>query len=144
MSPVKNKPAGGKNCYRLVFDGGSRGNPGAAYGSFRISDPSGRVGRPVRLTFGRGTNNEAEYKTLIAALQALQHSLTEIGLDPKEVCLEVRGDSRLVIQQLRGEWKAKDSRMRVLRNRAARLLEAFGEVRLEHQPRAASVAALGH
>jgi ribonuclease HI len=60
------------------------------------------------------------------------------------VRLEVRGDSQLVIRQLQGEWKAKDARMRELRDRAQRLLDGFGEVRLIHHERARSVAMFGH
>ncbi len=58
-----------QNSYTIVFDGGSLGNPGSAYGSFRIrpwQTPSGKI---TRLKLGRGTNNEAEYWTLQAALR---------------------------------------------------------------------------
>jgi ribonuclease HI len=60
------------------------------------------------------------------------------------VRLEVRGDSQLVIRQLEGEWKAKDPRMRELRDQALRLLKPYAEIRLVHQDRARSVAIFGH
>jgi len=58
--------------------------------------------------------------------------------------LEVRGDSRLVMQQLQGYWKAKEERMRERRNRALKLLRRFGDFRLKEVPRSESVSVLGH
>jgi ribonuclease HI len=130
--------------YILVFDGGSRGNPGAAYGSFRLHRRGGRPDSPTRLRFGRGTNNEAEYWSLIAGLESLLALLTEAGNAAAEVRLEVRGDSQLVIRQLEGSWKAKEPRMRRLRDRALNLLRRFASVRLTHQDRSRSLAVLGH
>ena len=54
--------------YTIIFDGGSRGNPGEGYGSYELRT---RAERQIeRLTFGdHVTNNEAEYRTLIAALR---------------------------------------------------------------------------
>ncbi len=135
---------GAKASYTLVFDGGSRGNPGAMYGSFRIRKSAGAEVLRSRLTFGRGTNNEAEYRALIAALEALLAELERTGQDPGQVRLEVRGDSLLVLSQLAGAWKAREPRMLSLRNQARELLSRFGQVRLRHQDRALSVAALGH
>lgn len=130
--------------YILVFDGGSRGNPGAAYGSFRLHRRGGHPDSPSRLRFGRGTNNEAEYWSLIAGLESLLALLAEAGNAAAEVRLEVRGDSQLVIRQLEGSWKAKEPRMRQLRDRALNLLRRFASVRLMHQDRSRSLAILGH
>jgi probable phosphoglycerate mutase len=130
--------------YFLAFDGGSRGNPGQAYGSFRIHRKGSRATASRRLRFGRGTNNEAEYWALLAGLRALLARLGEEGTDPQHVRLEIRGDSLLVIRQLQGEWKAKDARMRELRDQARRVTEGFGGVRLVHQERSRSVAMFGH
>jgi ribonuclease HI len=96
------------------------------------------------MRFGRGTNNEAEYWALLAGLRAMQQRLREEGIDAGQVRLEIRGDSLLVIRQLQGEWKAKDARMRELRDQVMRMTAAFGEVRLVHQDRARSVAMFGH
>lgn len=130
--------------YVLVFDGGSRGNPGPAYGSYRIQIAGRPASAPERLTLGRGTNNEAEYKTLIAGLEALQMRVRSDGRSLAEVEIEVRGDSLLVIEQLSGRWKIRNARMKELNVQAARLLSTFGRVRLIHQPRRASVRILGH
>lgn len=130
--------------YILVFDGGSRGNPGPAYGSYRIQIVGRPAGAPERLTLGRGTNNEAEYKTLIAGLEAVQGRVRGDGESLSDVEIEVRGDSLLVIEQLRGRWKVRNARMRQLNEKAAGLLLPFGRVRLVHQPRRTSVRILGH
>ncbi len=54
----------------IIFDGGSKGNPGKGYGSYALRWP-GQQERIVKLQFGDDvTNNEAEYDTLIAALEA--------------------------------------------------------------------------
>jgi ribonuclease HI len=130
--------------FTIVFDGGSRGNPGPAYGSFFVQPWQTPEGTITRLKLGRGTNNEAEYWTLQAALRDLLAFLDGRQQAPREVAVEIRGDSLLVIQQLAGRWKAKDPRMRSLRDETLGLLRAFGRVKLTHQPREKSVAILGH
>jgi ribonuclease HI len=131
--------------YLLVFDGGSRGNPGWGYGSYAIIRVQDGAQRLKRLELGDDyTNNEAEYDTLVAALKHLIQRIEEAGRRPQEFALEVRGDSTLVINQLLGTWKAKDPRMRERRGRCLRLLGQFGTVELKTQPRAESVRVLGH
>jgi len=127
--------------FLIVFDGGSRGNPGAGYGSYAVFE--GTQPAPVqRLEFSDNmTNNEAEYHTLLAALKALAG---ELGRQAPQTSLEVRGDSQLVIQQVLGNWKAKDERMRDLRDQVRAALRRFGKWRLVSQPREDSVRVLGH
>ena len=128
----------------LAFDGGSLGNPGPAYGSYRVQWKGSASRLSRRLRFHEGTNNEAEYWALLGGLRGLLAHLREKGLDPQQVRLEIRGDSQLVLRQLEGEWKAKDVRMRELRDQALRLLRHFGSVRMVHQDRSRSVAMFGH
>ena len=131
--------------YVIVFDGGSHGNPGPGYGSYRLTRVVDGRSRTVRLDFGEEmTNNEAEYRTLIAALEGLIDRIQAARRDPSEFTVEVRGDSALVLRQIEGRWKAKDDRMRVLRNRARELLSRFKGHRLVLQGREESVKALGH
>lgn len=130
--------------YLLVFDGGSKGNPGPAFGSYHVQPWTEPEGSTERLNFGLATNNEAEYLTLIAGLRSLRSFLLGKGTELASVTLEVRGDSQLVIRQVEGTWKAKDDRMRNLRDEARRLLEGFGEVDFVEQPREDSVELLGH
>lgn len=128
----------------LVFDGGSVGNPGECYGSFRWKIADGPLSRPSRRRFGFGTNNQAEYMALIDGLKALIVELTSTKSIPIEVALEIRGDSRLVLKQLAGEWKVKNATLRKLHTSAQSLIKQFGEVKLVHQARSESVRALGH
>ena len=142
---VANSQPHGAPDYIIVFDGGSKGNPGLGYGSYTINRVQDGARRLERLRFGDGyTSNEAEYDTLIAALQDLIHRIEAGGREPGEFSLEVRGDSALVIKQLRGEWKAKEPRMKKRRDQCFRLLRRFGAVGLKTHPREQSVRILGH
>jgi ribonuclease HI len=132
------------NEYILVFDGGSKGNPGVSYGSYRIQAKGRKPARPVRLEFGHGTNNEAEYMALIAGLEALISEIEAQGSDPSECLVEVRGDSQLVLNQLGGNWKVKNLRMRRLWDQADGLLDRFSDRRFQHQSRSRTVEILGH
>ena len=140
-----NTPSDQQPDYLLVFDGGSKGNPGWGYGSYAITRVQDGAQRVERLEFGKGyTNNEAEYDSLLAALQDLCHRIQEGGRRPEEFTLEIRGDSSLVIKQLQGQWKARDPRMKERRDRGRELLERFARVDLRTQPREESVRVLGH
>ncbi len=128
----------------LIFDGGSYGNPGPSYGSFVIRGMPGGSNKPTRLKFQDGTNNEAEYRTLIAGVQAILGLAEQVGLELGDTQLLVRGDSSLILKQMQGEWKAKDQRMRALRDQARALVKPFDSVQYRHQPRWRSVQILGH
>jgi ribonuclease HI len=131
--------------YGITFDGGSQGNPGPGYGSYALTRVSDGKQDLVRLDFGRTmTNNEAEYEALIAALQGLVERIEAAGRSPGDFGVEVRGDSSLVIHQVKGTWKTKDDRMRLLRNRCRELLARFKGYRLVLQGREESVRVLGH
>lgn len=125
----------------MVFDGGSLGNPGVGYGSYRLRVAGRDWDPPRRLEFGdRVTNNEAEYRALIAALTDLASSCG----DPSLASVRVYGDSQLVLRQLRGEWKVRAANLRPLYLEARRRAEAFRSVEYVWQPRDESVALLGH
>jgi ribonuclease HI len=127
--------------YLIVFDGGSQGNPGPGYGSYALFEGV-RPGEVTRLSFpGQLTNNEAEYQTLLAALDDL---LGRLGPGAGRATVEVRGDSQLVIEQVSGKWKAKADRMRSLRDDVRARLNQFQRFRLTLQPRDDSVRVLGH
>jgi ribonuclease HI len=128
----------------VIFDGGSRGNPGQGYGSYALRWP-GQSQQIVQLRFGdRVTNNEAEYDTLIAALEAIVQRLQDMGAAPHTAKVEIRGDSLLVVNQVKGLWEAKEARLQVRRDRARELLEPFGAWQLIHHDRENSVQTLGH
>ena len=128
----------------LHFDGGSKGNPGPGYGSFVLA-LDGKELRRRRLDFGpRLTNNEAEYQALIAGLKEALNWLAGQHADPAGQDIEVRGDSQLVLSQVRGNWKAHEPRMAALRDTALVLLRQFRRYTLHQVPRRASVKLLGH
>ena len=89
----------------IEADGGSRGNPGpAAYGALIRDADTGEIIAERAEAIGVATNNVAEYRGLIAGLElARQHT--------PEADLEVRMDSKLVIEQMAGRWKVKHPSM---------------------------------
>ncbi len=99
-------------------DGGSRGNPGpAAYGAVLRDSDSGEVIAERGERIGVATNNVAEYRGLIAGLELYRRYA-----DGAE--LEVRLDSKLVVEQMAGRWKIKHPAMRPLALEANRLAPA--------------------
>ncbi len=128
----------------IFFDGGSRGNPGPAYGSFRIEYPDGTV-QSERIDFAeRLTNNQAEYRTLIAALEALLVRLDQLAVPPERVSLSLHTDSELVAQQLRGAYKVRNPTLRTLHDRVRNLLARFGRSEVHWHPRDVIYAYFGH
>ena len=99
-------------------DGGSRGNPGpAAYGALVIDAATGAVLNREGRTLGVASNNVAEYSGLIAGLEMAR------AIDPT-AAVEVRMDSKLVVEQMAGRWKIKHPDMRPLALRARGLCPA--------------------
>jgi ribonuclease HI len=128
--------------YTLAFDGGSLGNPGLGYGSFEVVARDGVSIADGSLEFGDGmTNNQAEFRALIAGLEAL---LVIVGASAKARSLAVRGDSQLVIRGLTGEWRVKHPGLQPLHRQASELLHNFGSVDLAWHPRRESVRTFGH
>ncbi len=110
-------------------DGGSRGNPGpAGYGAVVRDAVTGEVLAERAAGIGRATNNVAEYGGLIAGLSAA------LELGPAEV--EVRMDSKLVVEQMSGRWKVKHPSMQPLAAQASALVRQIGRVRFSWIPRA--------
>lgn len=113
----------------IEADGGSRGNPGpAGYGAV-VLDPDDRTVLAERKqAIGIATNNVAEYSGLIAGLTAA----AELGA--REV--EVRMDSKLVVEQMSGRWKVKHPDMIPLARQAAEVARGFSHVEYRWVPRA--------
>lgn len=129
---------------QVVFDGGSRGNPGQGYGSYLVQSP-GR--RPVikRVEFGDNyTNNQAEYDSLISALEYIVDRLTATGRTPAQVQLDIKTDSDLVVNQLTGAFKVKDASLRKRHDQANSLLSRFADWAISWHGREESVRLLGH
>lgn len=110
-------------------DGGSRGNPGpAGYGAVVFAADHVRVLAERREFIGIATNNVAEYRGLIAGLEAA----AELGAE----IVTVRMDSKLVVEQMSGRWKVKHAAMIPLADRARRLVAGFERVSFNWIPRA--------
>jgi ribonuclease HI len=109
------------------FDGGARSNPGpAGYGVY-IVDDAGTVVAELSGSLGIATNNVAEYNGLLAALQwAIDNNLSAIS---------IKGDSLLIIEQMRGNYKVKNEGLKPLHMKARMLVMQIGNVKFEHVPR---------
>ncbi|MFF0748500.1 bifunctional RNase H/acid phosphatase [Streptomyces sp. NPDC004267] len=109
-------------------DGGSRGNPGpAGYGAVVLDPATGETLAERAEYIGVATNNVAEYKGLVAGLQAARELFPDAAV-------HVRMDSKLVVEQMSGRWKIKHPDMKPLAAEAARVFPA-GRVRYEWIPR---------
>lgn len=121
----------------MIFcDGGARGNPGPAAIGAVVTDPT--ADPPARLAtvserIGVATNNVAEYRAVIAGLQAARPYQARV--------LYLRADSMLVIRQLEGKWRVKQPHLRPLHAEAKALLDAYELVDLAHVPREQNVDA---
>src|SRR5690606_3419706 len=112
----------------LEADGGARGNPGpAGYGAVIRDAATGQILVERAAAIGIATNNVAEYQGLIAGLTAA----AELGADQ----VEVRMDSKLVIEQMSGRWKIKHPGLRPLAAQAAGLVRRFQSVSWQWVPR---------
>ncbi|HUV43844.1 MAG TPA: ribonuclease HI family protein [Dehalococcoidales bacterium] len=108
-------------------DGASRGNPGPAAIGATIKDENGRLLASVSQRIGRTTNNQAEYRALIAALEKA------ISLEARRV--DIRLDSELVVRQVEGRYKVKKATLRPLYLRVGELLGRLEGFTLTHVPR---------
>jgi len=110
----------------LYFDGASRGNPGPAAIGWVLVSGDGIVAEAGE-RIGQATNNLAEYEALVAGLEAaLEYGFEEVV---------IRGDSELIVKQVRGEWDTNDPDLRERRVRARELLMDFDEWSISHVPR---------
>ncbi len=116
---------------RLIVeaDGGSRGNPGpAGYGALVRDASTLEVLAEESAFIGIATNNVAEYSGLIAGLRAAAR------IDPN-ASVQVRMDSRLVVEQMSGRWKIKHPDMKPLALAASAAARGFAAVSYEWVPR---------
>ena len=112
----------------IEADGGSRGNPGpAGYGAVVRDPETGEVLAERSESIGTATNNVAEYRGLIAGLEAA----AELGAAE----VEARMDSKLVVEQMCGRWQIKHPGLRPLAAQAAGLVSRFTAVRFTWVPR---------
>jgi ribonuclease HI len=112
------------------IDGGARGNPGPAGYGVRIEQRDGTLVDEFGDAIGIATNNVAEYRALLAALEwALTHGRRQ---------LHVRSDSLLLVQQMLGKFKVKSVGLQPLHARARQLAREIGRVSFEHVGRSSN------
>ncbi len=123
-----NPEPGTLNQFVAYIDGGARGNPGPAGYGVRIEQPDGALIEEFHASIGVATNNVAEYRGLLAALEwARAHDCRS---------LHVRSDSLLLVEQMRGRYKVKNPGLQPLYAKARLLAHDIGRVTFEHVGRA--------
>jgi len=106
------------------IDGGARGNPGPAGFGVRVEESDGTLIEEFAESIGVATNNVAEYRALLAALEwARRHDRDQ---------LHVRSDSLLLVQQMLGNFKVKNAGLQPLHAKARVLAHEIGRVTFEH------------
>ena len=105
----------------IYIDGASRGNPGDS--GIGIVFNTGEENE-FKKYIGIGTNNNAEYTALLTAL--------ELAIESRFNKIKVHTDSLLVASQINGDWKVKDPDIKILYERAIKLIENFEEFSIIH------------
>jgi ribonuclease HI len=108
----------------IHFDGASQGNPGPAGIGVVILDADGTPLAEIGEYIGETTNNVAEYRALIRALEEAQ------SLGGRR--LTIKADSELVVRQLSGRYQVKSPHLKPLFDRACALLRQFERVHVMH------------
>ena len=105
-------------------DGGSRGNPGPAAIAAVVTDSSGEVLAERAETIGEATNNVAEYRALLLGINLAK----QLGADE----VEFVGDSMLIVEQVRGNWRVKQEHLRPLHAEVTEALRHLGSWSIRH------------
>ncbi len=118
------------NKITIYTDGGSRGNPGPSAIGIVIKDARGETVKTYGEKIGHGTNNEAEYKAIILALEKAKLLLGK--KKAKEVEVHMKMDSELAFRQLTGVYKLKDEKIQKFFIEIHNLKTDFKKVTFEH------------
>jgi ribonuclease HI len=106
------------------IDGGARGNPGPAGYGVHVVDDQGYIVAEIYEGIGYATNNVAEYRGLLAALEwSIAHGHTRV---------HIKSDSLLLVQQVNGVYRIKNEGLLALYRQARHLMARVGTVTLEH------------
>jgi ribonuclease HI len=108
-------------------DGVSRGNPGPAAIGAIIRDERGRLLASISQPIGRATNNQAEYRAIIAALEKA------LALGARQV--ELNSDSELMVRQIKGQYRVRKEALRPLYQRVKELQSRLEGFTIKHIPR---------
>lgn len=117
----------------IYTDGASQGNPGPAAIGGTIKDDKGRTLASISQGIGRATNNQAEYRALIAALEKA------ISLGVSET--DVYSDSELIVRQINGSYRVKNALLKPLYQRVKQLQSQLDGFTITHIPREQNVEA---
>ncbi|MFC1990096.1 ribonuclease HI family protein [Chloroflexota bacterium] len=117
----------------IFTDGASRGNPGPAAIGATIKDEQGGLISSISQCIGLTTNNQAEYRAIIAALEQA------IGLGATQV--NVRSDSELVVRQITGRYRVKKASLKPLYMKVMQLQSQLESFTITHIPRQQNIEA---
>ncbi|MFC1932466.1 ribonuclease HI family protein [Chloroflexota bacterium] len=111
----------------IFTDGVSKGNPGPAAIGATIKNEQGKIIATISQSIGKTTNNQAEYRAVIAALEYA------IRLGANRV--DMRSDSELVVRQLNGQYRVKKVHLKTLYQQVKQLLSQLEGYTINHIPR---------
>jgi ribonuclease HI len=117
----------------LYTDGASRGNPGPAAIGAVIKDDKGNSLARISRYIGTTTNNQAEYRAVIAALEKA------VSLGAENV--ELRADSELIVKQINGRYRVKNAALRPLYLEVVKLAGRLKDFKAVHIPRSQNAEA---
>ncbi len=112
----------------IIFtDGVSRGNPGLAAIGATIKDEQGRLITSISQPIGRATNNQTEYRAIIAALEKA------VSLGASQI--DMYSDSELVVRQINGQYRVKNASLKPLYQQVKQLQNQLAGFTITHVPR---------
>lgn len=116
-----------KKLFKLYTDGGARGNPGPAAIGIIIVDMNGKVLQEIKRAIGVATNNQAEYRALVAGMKIVARLWNGN--------LSCYSDSELVIKQMNGEYQVRNRALARLHDAVKLMERSFSSVQYLHVPR---------
>ena len=111
----------------IYVDGASRGNPGPSAIGATIKDEQGKLIARISQGIGRTTNNQAEYRAIITALEKA------IRLGARQI--ELNADSELAVRQIKGRYRVKNSALKPLHQQVRQLQNQLESFTINHIPR---------
>ncbi|HSD50966.1 MAG TPA: ribonuclease HI family protein, partial [Candidatus Methylomirabilis sp.] len=126
-TPAGEERVGSPGATQIHIDGAARGNPGPAGVGILITGPDGQVVERIHRSIGEATNNVAEYRALLLALERAR------ALGCAEI--EVYSDSELLVRQLQGRYQVKHPALRALHTKARGRIAGFRHFHITHVPR---------
>jgi ribonuclease HI len=116
-------------------DGGARGNPGPAGIGVVIRDENQVIIGEHKQYIGEATNNVAEYRALVLALEEAGKELGSRNYELGQAELLIRMDSELIVRQMQGKYKIKEPTLKLLAADVLKLIKHFKNVTFSHVPR---------